>query len=61
MEKYFENILFLNINNCDLRTFQNFPNLKIIKELDASRQLGSELAIDKHQQEMERTKLEREL
>ena len=33
----------------------------IIKELDASRQLGSELAIDKHQQEMERTKLEREL
>lgn len=33
----------------------------IIKELDASRRLGAELAIERHQQELERSKIEREL
>ena len=33
----------------------------IIKELDASRKLGSELALEKHQQDIQRSKLERDL
>lgn len=27
----------MNINNCDLRTFENFPNLPSLAELNASR------------------------
>lgn len=33
----------------------------IIKELDASRKLGSELALDKHQHDLERSKIQLEL
>lgn len=33
----------------------------IIRELDASRRLGAELAVERHQQELERSKIEREL
>ena len=29
----------------------------IIKELDASRRLGAELAVERHQQELERSKI----
>lgn len=36
-EDHFQNVIELTIINCDLRTFENFPKMKMIQNLNVSK------------------------